>query len=276
MTVSILGCGWFGRSLAKALVEQGIDVKASTTTASKLAQLTTIGAEPFLINIQSSNDSIIDPGFFNCDTLVISNNVKMINREDYLAKVHQILFLIRQYGIRKIIFISSTSVYGDPNRSVSELTLPSPESASAKMLYLAERLFQDEPSFALTILRFAGLVGPGREPARFFAGKTAIPNGLAPVNLVHLDDCIAITQLIITENREVPVLNVVAPDHPEKQQFYRAATEKAGLVIPVFLMDKNNWKIVESVVEKINADYNYKINNWLDWLEGTVGAPQTQ
>jgi len=57
-------------------------------------------------------------------------------------------------------------------------------------LYRSEQLFHENTNFQTTVIRLAGLIGPGRNPARFFAGKTNIPNGNAPVNLIHLDDCI--------------------------------------------------------------------------------------
>ena len=36
MQVSILGCGWLGLPLAKALIGEGYTVKGSTTTPAKL------------------------------------------------------------------------------------------------------------------------------------------------------------------------------------------------------------------------------------------------
>ncbi len=265
MTVSILGCGWFGMNLARSLSALGIYVKASTTTPSKLAELSTGKIKAYLVHIRSGNESISDPGFFECDTLVIANNVKMNNPGEYLSKIHQTISLIKQHAIRSVVFISSSSVYGDPNSIVNELTAPAPESGSGKMLYTAECLFQNEPSFACTILRCAGLVGPGRDPANFFPGKTGIPNGLAPVNLVHLDDCTALTQAIITKPVGEPIINVVSPHHPPKMEFYTLAAQKKGLITPSFVSEKNKWKVVESLMGN-SIGYVYTIHNWIDWL----------
>ena len=46
-TITILGCGWLGLSLAQALVKEGYAVKGSTTTEEKLEQLQYAGVEPF-------------------------------------------------------------------------------------------------------------------------------------------------------------------------------------------------------------------------------------
>ena len=37
--ISILGCGWLGLPLAKAIVENGFSVKGSTTSSEKIATL---------------------------------------------------------------------------------------------------------------------------------------------------------------------------------------------------------------------------------------------
>ena len=51
--ISILGCGWLGLPLAKALLEKGFSVKGSTTSVQKLPLLKNIGAAPFLITLHA-------------------------------------------------------------------------------------------------------------------------------------------------------------------------------------------------------------------------------
>ena len=41
--ISILGCGWLGLPLAKALIENGFSVKGSTTSTDKLTALENAG-----------------------------------------------------------------------------------------------------------------------------------------------------------------------------------------------------------------------------------------
>jgi glycerol-3-phosphate dehydrogenase len=60
MTVSILGCGWYGLPLAKTLVAKGINVKGSTTSAGKLETLAETGIKPFLIDL-SADDAAYNP-----------------------------------------------------------------------------------------------------------------------------------------------------------------------------------------------------------------------
>ena len=55
--ISILGCGWLGLPLAKALLENGFLVKGSTTSVEKLSVLENSGIHPFLIALESNSVS---------------------------------------------------------------------------------------------------------------------------------------------------------------------------------------------------------------------------
>jgi len=250
MKVSILGCGWLGTTLSKTLKDQGHNVKGSTTSTDKLDDNRT-----HLVKLASAANSVYDPDFFDCDLLVISNNVRMNHEADYLTRINFTIELIKRFNIPKVIFISSTSVYGEPNTIVDETTPPQPETLSSKSLVEAERLFQNEP-FSCTVLRFAGLNGPGRDPGRFFAGKTGIPNGLAPVNLLHLDDAVGITRQLIAAGSNHQIINAVSPGHPTRMDFYTRAAKQSDLELPVFIPEQTQWKIVQSSY----MDYKYKHN----------------
>jgi len=266
MVVSILGCGWFGQPLAKSLLSKGIDVKGSTTSPGKLPLLKVSNIPAYLIDISSPETSIFDPSFFTCDILVIANNVRINDEEKYLAKIAFTIDLIKQFKIKKAIFISSISVYGEPGAHVDERTQPTPVTVSGKLLLQAELLLQAQLTFTTTIIRFAGLIGPGRDPGNFFAGKTNIPNGDAPVNLIHLDDCIGITEKIILSDIEIELVNAVAPSHPTKTVFYIAASKKSGLPIPSFISGKTAWKIVDSIYAVKQLKYTFKIEDLLTWV----------
>ena len=53
--ISILGCGWLGFPLAKALITKGFSVNGSTTSVEKLPILENSGISPFLINVTGSS-----------------------------------------------------------------------------------------------------------------------------------------------------------------------------------------------------------------------------
>ena len=264
MTVSILGCGWYGLALARALVAKGISVKGSTTSPGKLETLSAENIKPFLLDL-SADDATYDADFFTCDVLVIAIPPKSRSGEgaEYVPKLQRVINAINQNQIQKIILISSTGVYADLNMEVNELTDPQPDTISGKILYEAEELFRQQSNFKTTIIRFGGLIGAGREPGRFFAGKKDIPNGLAPVNLIELNDCIGITEAVLNKDAFGYTFNACTPHHPPKFAFYTLAATKAGLEQPTFVQELKEWKIINSINVDAVLGYKYKIDNWL-------------
>ena len=55
--------------------------------------------------------------------------------------------------------------------------------------------------FNTTVIRFGGLIGYDRMPGKFLTGKKDLPNGDAPVNLIHRDDCVQIIYQIIKNEK---------------------------------------------------------------------------
>lgn len=264
-TISILGCGWYGLHLAKHLTSIGYKVKGSTTTADKLPLLQNHGINPYIVNFQEESINY-HPNFFNSHILVICIPPKRSNAEQasFPNKIAHICKAAN--NIKNILFISSTSVYGDHNEEVTELTPPNPDTPSGKAMVEAETILKNQQAFKTTILRFGGLIGPGRDPGKFFAGKVNSPNGLAPVNLIHLTDCIGISTQIIETETFGYTFNACTPHHPTKQDFYTQATINSSLVPPTFVNELTNWKVINTNQSSTQLKYNYQITNWVHWL----------
>lgn len=263
MVVSILGCGWYGRALATKLLGFGISVKGSATSPEKAEQLHPAGVKSYVIKFEDHN-SLFDADFFECDIVVIAipPGFKANQGQHYLPNIKRIIKVIADHKISKVIYISSTGVYADCNREVNENDMPEPDSESGQILHEAEKLFLNERRFRTSIVRFGGLVGPGRNPGRFFSNKTGIPNGFAPVNLVHQIDAVGATCAVIEKDCFGYIFNVCAPDHPAKGDFYRKMAEEAKLPIPVFVNELSDWKIVDSVNISSKLNYNFVIDSW--------------
>lgn len=265
-TISILGCGWYGFELGKVLIQQGYNVKGSTTTVDKLEVLSAYKIQPFLINIKKDEGNY-DPTFFKTDILFVCIPPKRTSTEhvDFYQKIEQIVQAANLYSVPQVVFISSIAVYGDANTDVTEISIPQPETESGKAMLKAEQLFQEQKTFTSTIIRFAGLVGPKRHPGRFFAGKTNVPNGKAPINLVHLNDCIGLSLALLENEVFGHTFNACAPDHPSKQQFYIPASINLRLPPPIFIDELINWKKVSTIYSHL-LNYKYLVDNWIKWL----------
>ena len=263
MIISILGCGWYGKALGTSLIDKGFTVNGSVTSANKFSELSNLKIKPYLVNLSSHIENN-NADFFEADVLIICIPPKFRQGEAdiYLDKIKNLIGVIGESQVKKVIYISSTKVYGDCNRIVSELDSSLPDEKEGRILLAAEQLFETESIFDTTIIRFGGLVGPGRHPGKFFAGKTNVPNGQCPVNLVHLDDCIGITEAVIEKDAFGFVFNAVLPSHPTKTDFYTATTLQAGLPAPSFIDELNEWKIVYSVSVQNQLQYDFKIASW--------------
>ena len=67
--VSVLGCGWLGKSLSISLLDEGYSVKGSTTTEEKLELLEMNNITPYIFNISEFEEF---DSFLNSDILIIS------------------------------------------------------------------------------------------------------------------------------------------------------------------------------------------------------------
>lgn len=246
-TISILGCGWFGFALAQKLINLGYKVNGSTTTDEKLAVLNAAQINAYLMQAGESTHPSFQ-SFFNCDVLFICIPPKRNSPEinDYPQKIKTILAAADKRA-KQVVLISSTGVYGDSNQTVNELSETHPDTDSGRAVLAAEQILQQILPLNFSIIRFAGLFGPNRHPGRFFAGKTDVPNGLAPVNLIHQQDAVGIAISLIQQEAYGRIYNAVSPNHPTKMDFYTAAADDLGVQQPTFIAEKKNWKVVESL-----------------------------
>jgi nucleoside-diphosphate-sugar epimerase len=252
--ISILGCGWLGLPVGIQLVNSGFLVSGSTTAPDKMKVLESKGITPFLVRIDPDLPIGNHDLFFDCEVLVIciSPKLKSGGAGGYLRQMKAIANASRNHAIKKILLISSTSVYPDLNRIVLEADAD-PHSSMVN----AENILMDETEANVTVLRFGGLVGPARHPGKFLSGKE-VSGPENPVNIIHLEDCVAIIKRIITEEKWGLILNACADYHPAKKQFYERASANLGLPLPVFKNGVNSgFKIVSSEKLKRELDYNF-------------------
>ncbi len=246
-SVSILGCGWLGYPLAQKLLDLGYLVKGSTTSPEKLVVFKEAGISPFLLNFNANEDwDTLLQDFLVADVLVIAIPPgRTDERRTAFRQIFEVLAkAINNTTFKQLILISSTSVYGEHNTQVDEETPAQPtEPSGVLVLEIEQKIAQMGKPYCL--LRMAGLIGPGRHPARFFAGKKDIPNGLAPVNLIHLDDAVN-AALFIIKNAQTGIINACAPSHPSRADFYTLAAQKAGQISPQFQCNLTSWKQVNS------------------------------
>ncbi|BDD12269.1 NAD(P)-dependent oxidoreductase (plasmid) [Fulvitalea axinellae] len=258
--VSILGCGWLGTPLAKQLLDSGYRVKGSTTDSEKFKELERIGVKPYKINLSPEINSDYDQDFFEATTLfVMFPPDTREDIDDYFPYQFECLMnLIHRSPIQHIVFISSSCIYPSLNNVVTERDAINPETKKGKALMRVERMLQMEPDFTVTVVRMSEVYGEGRHPGAYLSGKKNIPNGRAPVNLIHQADAVNVLQRVLeTPSCKGEVINVCAPGHPTREEFYRKAAVDGGFSAPVFLDEPvRSYNVIST--EKLNRLVNYK------------------
>ncbi|WP_026727433.1 NAD-dependent epimerase/dehydratase family protein [Flavobacterium denitrificans] len=268
--ISILGCGWLGFPLAKKLIEKGNSINGTTTSENKLVTLKDSGINPFLVALESESVSESVNDFLSESEILIINIPPKLRTVDpnsekkvFVEKIRNLIPFIEKSIVKKVLFVSSTSVYGDENDFITENTIPNPETESGKQLFLAEAILQKNQNFETTILRFGGLIGEDRHPVKHLAGKENLENPDAPVNLIHLNDCIGIIEAIINQSKWNEVFNAVAPFHPTREEYYTQKAKEQNLVLPKFSAEKSNIKkIISSEKIQNNLKYQFKLENY--------------
>lgn len=269
MHISILGCGWLGLPLAQALLKRGHIVKGSTTREEKIATLEEGGITPYLIRFSPQINDGYRADFFESEVLIVNVPPKRSEEaaKEYPRQIASLLRIIETSSVKRVLFVSSTSVYPNLNRPVRESDTSEEVKASGRVLLTAERMIQEHPGIQTTVLRFCGLFGPDRNPGRFLAGKTLPGSGQMSVNMIHLDDCIAIIVKILEQNVWGEVFNACADEHPTKEDFYGVAARQLGFDAPQFAAtEADAYKVVDSTKLKEKLKYQFKYPNPKDAL----------
>lgn len=260
LRISVLGCGWLGKPLALSFAAKGFSVKGSKTTLNDFQDLQEKGVDLYqiLIGDQLQMDR---PGFFDADVLIINFPPGRTEEKAALhpAQIRTLIPLIKDSSISAVVFVSSTSVYPETNGVVDESMKLMPDKASGRALLEAERLLMEESGKKVSVIRFGGLIGYDRIPARFLAGKKDLKDGRAPVNLIHRDDCIGIIHAIVAASPYGEIFNGVCDKHPLRKDYYVTAAKKSGLPLPEFLEEEEcRFKIVSNEKLKSHLSYQFK------------------
>lgn len=232
--IGIIGCGWLGFALARKLISLDYPVLGTTTTKANLELLKNEGITAYYVELfkEGVKGNLID-FLKDSDILVINIPPKRKGDSmDYLGKIEQLYEACKIMHKEKIIFVSSTSVYGNLQGEINEKTSPKPATEAAKAVLRAEQLFSKDSSFNSTIVRFGGLIGPDRHPVTYLSGQQNLTNGDDHINLIHLDDCLAVLTNIISLGWWDKTLNAVYPHHPAKRDYYTQEARKRGLPEP--------------------------------------------
>ncbi|TGE24135.1 SDR family NAD(P)-dependent oxidoreductase [Hymenobacter aquaticus] len=265
--VAVLGCGWLGLPLAKALVAAGYPVVGSTTTPKQLLTLRDAGITPYLLRLgaefSATDADTLRAMLAGVQVLILNIPPSKAGAGGYPALLRPVGSALAAAGVRHVLFVSSTSVYPDEPRRMTEADAVASADAASDLLRAEGQFTSTTGQWQTTIVRLSGLIGPQRPPGRFLAGRQDVPNGNAPVNLIHLHDCVGLLTNIIQQQAWGYTFNASANQHLLRREFYPAAAQRLGLAAPVFQPDSAGGKIIDSSLIRQKLNYQFRHDDLL-------------
>lgn len=258
--IAILSLGWLGKPLALHLKNTSFEVVGTCASEKTASELTSLEIPHVLLDL---NQTETLPSLLTADTDVViwcipPSKIAGNYGERFAA-------VSKQFAAKThFIFTSTTGVYPDKNMLYTESFQPS--ESEKNELFKAEEVVRNTLLERVTVIRFAGLIGPNRHPATFFAGKKGVSNGDSPVNLIHLKDCIGIIEKIILQQKWGILVNACASVHPSREVYYRKACEHFKLELPTFEKGGEG-KTISNEVSKQVLDYEYIFDDPFQFLQ---------
>ncbi len=262
--VSIVGLGWLGMPLAQALLRANYTVCGSKTTKDGVEAANHCGVNT--CQLQLTPELVCDntalQELLNTDALIITlpASRRVEGSSHYIQSVQNLVNSAQAAGVKRVIFTSSTSVYGNNHGDMIEQSPLQPETEAGRSLMKLEAWLHDMPGIDVDILRLAGLVGPGRHPGRFLAGKKGLTGGAQRVNLVHLDDVISAIFLLLETPSQGRVFNLCAKMHPRRDAYYPKVARLLGVAEPEFVeTGQDGGKIIngQAICKTLGFQYQF-------------------
>lgn len=262
--VAIIGLGWVGLPLAQALQANDWRVVGTKTTTDGVGAARAVGIDAYPLTLtpelECASEDLIQL-MSESEALVILLPPSKVNVEQYVEAIETVVNCAVTYRVPKVIFTSSTSVYGEQNGELTEEAERKGSTASARALIAAEQWLHQLPNISVDILRLAGLVGEKRHAGRFLAGKIEVKGANQPVNMVHQDDVIDAILLLLQQPKGGHIYNLCAPIHPTRAEFYTHAAQSIGLVPPQFIEEEStlDGKIINGnkICQELGFEYQY-------------------
>ena len=268
--VSIIGLGWLGEAAGLLLQRQGHLVLGSSTRPEKVELLRGKGLDAIHFALDPDPKGTAYHRLFDSEILIVTlpPRSRHGDGEAYLQQLASLRALLANSAVKQIIFISSTGSYPNENKEVpyTEEEQITESNAGNSILYRAEQLMKESPSYSLTILRMGGLMGADRIPGSYFSGKKEVV-GHTRVNFIHQDDAARMIAWVLDQGLWNQTFNGVAPEHPLRREVYAKNASTLGILPPVSYQEAVDEKVGRWISsEKISATgFSFDFPNPLDF-----------
>lgn len=210
----ILGCGFVGKEIAKQALEDNRTVFASTRNSNRLAELAALGIQPFMLPSTSLRLA---------DANVVVTFPPSPGLEAELSQLSRLA--------HRIVYVSTTSVYGSHKGLVDQQTPVAAAQATAQARLASETQWR---RVGATVLRAPGIYGPGRGLHRRLRSGTfkLTTDGSNYQSRIHVHDLAALCLRALQAGPRGEAL-VVGDDRPCTQlEIVTYLCERLNLALP--------------------------------------------
>ena len=223
MSVLVVGCGYLGSRAARLWADDGRQTYCITRNQHRADTFRQSGFSPIVADI-TQPDSLAD--LPSVQTVLFAVGFDR-SRYDDIRKVYvdglQNVLNRLPASVSQFIYISSTGVFGNNDGDwVDEGSSPNPQRPGGKACLEAESIISETLGQRATILRLAGIYGPGRIP-RIEAIRNQDWQSLGQsghINLIHVDDSAAIVIDVARQNLLGDMFLVSDGKPPQRKDFY--------------------------------------------------------
>lgn len=232
--ILIIGCGYVGSRLARQYLDRRDTVRALVRSDAGVRRLSGLPVRVLRRDLALDDLADLRSGGVDCFHLAPppGRGVEDIQTRRLVAA------FAHAGHPRRLVYISTTSVYGDCGGAWIDETWPvRPAVDRARRRWDAEnalRRWSDESGSELVILRVAGIYGTGRLPLnRIHQGLPLVRPEQAPyTNRIHVVDLVSVLMAAMARGRNRAVYNV-SDGHPSRMtDYFLAVADAVGLPRP--------------------------------------------
>ncbi|REJ69844.1 MAG: SDR family NAD(P)-dependent oxidoreductase [Planctomycetota bacterium] len=243
MSKLIFGCGYLGKRVAARYVAQADTVYAVTRSAARAAELEAAGLLPVVADITRRETLASLP---EVETVIVAvgfdRSTGLSIHQTYVAGMENVLAALPT-TVTRVIYISSTGVYGQGDGSVVDEDSPTePTRAGGRACLAAEELLARYLlGRGAVVLRLAGIYGPGRLPrsAQLIDREPLPVDPETYLNLIHVDDA---AEAVLAADRLDPAAALrrfcISDGHPIlRGDYFAELARQLDTPLPVFEPD---------------------------------------
>lgn len=270
MRVLIVGCGYVGLPLGVELVRLGHTVFGLRRSATANDELPRAGITPLQADITQPETLKNLPRDFDWVVNCVASGGGGVDeyRQLYLQGMRNLIQWLMptsprpDIAIPRIVYTSSTGVYGQNDGSLVDETSPAePATETARVLVETEQVLLAvgrEKNFPAMVLRAAGIYGPGRGYLlkQFLRGEARIEGaGARTLNMIHRDDLIRAIIATLERGRAGEIYNAVDDEPVSQLEFFQWLAAKLGKPLPPTVPE-------DAAAPRKRGLTNKRITNW--------------